>query len=71
MSWTDWTCLGVFLLGFVLFLKGANIYNAVVGYAGLYLSVGAIVAYLLIYVYKELIKRPLPASPQPPAAQNP
>jgi ABC-type branched-subunit amino acid transport system permease subunit len=62
MSWTDWTCLGAFILGFLLFLVGANIYNAVVGYTGLYLFVGAIVAYLAIYIYKELTKQPSPTA---------
>ena len=58
MSWTDWACLGIFILGFLLFLVGANIYNAVVGYSGIYLFVGAIVAYLIIYLYKEFTKKP-------------
>lgn len=66
MSWTDWACLGVFILGFVLFLVGANVYNAIVGYAGLYMFIGAIVAYLGIYIYKELTKLP-----PPPPSQNP
>jgi hypothetical protein len=58
MSWTDWTCLGVFILGFLLFLYGANIYNAIIGYTGVYLFIGAIAAYLIIYIYKELSKKP-------------
>ena len=57
MSWTDWTLLGLFILGFLLFLYGANIYNAVVGYSGVYLFIGSIVAYLVIYVYKEITKK--------------
>ncbi len=57
MSWTDWACLGVFLLGFLLFLVGANVYNAVVGYSGISLFIGAIAAYLIIYVFKELTKK--------------
>ena len=69
MSWTDWACLGTFLLGFVLFVLGANIYNAIVGYLGLYLSIGAIIAYLVIYIYHELTKQsaPLPS----PTCQKP
>jgi hypothetical protein len=63
LSWTDWGCLGIFLLGFLLFLVGANIYNAVVGYSGIYLFIGAIAAYLIIYVYKELNKTPLTQKP--------
>ena len=58
MSWTDWTCLGVFIVGFLLFLYGANMYNAIVGYTGLYMWIGSIIAYLLTYVYKELTKKP-------------
>jgi len=57
MSWTDWTCLGIFVLGFLLFLVGANVYNVIVGYTGLYLFIGAIAAYIIIYVYKELTKK--------------
>ena len=47
MTWTDWACLGIFVLGFVLFLIGANIYNAIIGYSGIYLFIGAIAAYLV------------------------
>ena len=57
MSWTDWTLLGIFILGFLLFLYGANTYNPVVGYSGVYLFIGSIVAYLVIYIYKELTKK--------------
>ena len=63
MSWTDWACLGIFLLGFLLFIVGANIYNAIVGYSGIYLFIGAITAYLLIYVYKELTKKSVVQKP--------
>ncbi len=57
MSWTDWTLLGVFILGFLLFLFGANTYNAVVGYTGVYLFVGSIAIYLIVYIYKEMTKK--------------
>jgi hypothetical protein len=58
MSWIDWTLLGVFIAGFLLFLYGANIYNAVIGYAGVYLFIGSIAVYLAIYIYKEITKKP-------------
>ncbi|MGD0204280.1 MAG: hypothetical protein ABSC20_10295 [Candidatus Bathyarchaeia archaeon] len=58
MSWINWACLGIFILGFLLFLYGANIYNAIVGYTGVYLFIGAIAAYVIIYLYKELTKKP-------------
>jgi multisubunit Na+/H+ antiporter MnhB subunit len=58
MSWTDWALLGVFIIGFLLFLYGANVYNAVIGFTGVYLFIGSIVAYLVVYIYKELTKKP-------------
>jgi hypothetical protein len=67
MSRIDWALLGLFILGFLLFLYGANTYDAVVGYGGIYLFIGSIVAYLIIYIYKEITKKPEPES-QP---QNP
>jgi hypothetical protein len=57
MSWIDWSLLAVFIAGFLLFLYGANTYNAIVGYGGIYLFIGSIAAYLIIYIYKELSKR--------------
>ena len=59
MSWTDWALLGAFILGFLLFLYGANTYNAVVGYSGVYLFIVSIGAYLIIYIYKEMTKKKL------------
>jgi uncharacterized membrane protein YeaQ/YmgE (transglycosylase-associated protein family) len=59
MSLTDWALIGAFILGFLLFLYGANTYNAVVGYSGIYLFIGSIGAYLIIYVYKEMTKKKL------------
>ena len=67
MSRIDWVLLGVFILGFLLFLYGANTYNAVVGYGGVYMFIGSIVAYLIVYIYHEWTKKPHPPTP----AQNP
>ena len=57
MSWKSLAMLIVFLLGIVLFLYGANYYDAVIGWAGVFLIVGAIVAYLVMEVYVILRKR--------------
>ncbi len=57
MSWIDWTLLVAFIAGFLLFLYGANTWNAPVGYSGIYLFIGSIAAYLIVYVYKELNKK--------------
>jgi membrane-bound ClpP family serine protease len=59
MSKTDWALLAVFIIGFLLFLYGANVYNAVIGYTGIYLFIGSIAAYLVLYSYKELKKKPM------------
>jgi hypothetical protein len=57
MSWTDWTLLVAFIVGFILFLYGANTYNAIVGYSGIYLFIGSIAAYLVLYIYHEITKK--------------
>jgi hypothetical protein len=57
MSWIDWTLLVAFIAGFLLFLYGANTWNVPVGYSGIYLFIGSIAAYLIVYVYKELNKK--------------
>jgi hypothetical protein len=64
MSKTDWAIVAILILGFLLFLYGANYYDAVVGYAGIYLFIGGIVAYLIIYIYTELKKKD--TTPQKP-----
>ncbi|MGE5554835.1 MAG: hypothetical protein ACM3UY_01030 [Methanocella sp.] len=73
MSKIDLLLVAAFISGLLLFLYGANIYNAVVGYSGIYLCIGAVATYIIIYIYKELKKRescevpapaPEPASPQ-------
>jgi uncharacterized membrane protein YuzA (DUF378 family) len=63
MSWIDWTLLGVFIVGFLLFLVGANTYNAVIGYTGVYLFIGSIAVYLVLYIYKEIAKKPPTQNP--------
>jgi membrane-bound ClpP family serine protease len=57
MSWTDWVCLGIIVLGFVLFLYGANYFDATIGWAGVYLFIIGILAMLVLYIYGELTKK--------------
>jgi hypothetical protein len=57
MSWTDWACLGIVILGFALFLYGANFYDAVVGWIGVYFFFGGIIVFLVLYIYRELTKK--------------
>ncbi|HXX87892.1 MAG TPA: hypothetical protein VEH86_05550 [Candidatus Acidoferrum sp.] len=57
MPWKSLAMLIVFLLGIVLFLYGANYYDAVTGWIGVFLIVGSIVAYLVMELYVILRKR--------------
>jgi hypothetical protein len=45
------------ILGFVLFLYGANFYDAVIGWVGVYLIIGGMLVFLLFYIYNELTKK--------------
>jgi hypothetical protein len=57
MSWINWVCIGMIVLGVVLFLYGANYYDATVGWAGVYLVIIGILAILVLYIYGELTKK--------------
>ena len=57
MSRIDWACLGAVILGFLLFLYGANVYNAVVGWIGVYFFFGGILVFLVLYIYGQLTKK--------------
>jgi drug/metabolite transporter (DMT)-like permease len=57
MSWTDWACLGIIVLGVVLFLYGANYYDDTIGWAGVCLVIIGILAFLILYIYGELTKK--------------
>ena len=57
MSRTDWACLGASILGFLLFLYGANVFNAVIGWIGVYFFFGGILVFLVLYIYGELTKK--------------
>lgn len=51
MKWIDITCLLVIILGIILFLYGANYYDNIIGWTGIYLFVGGIIAYVLRRVF--------------------
>ncbi len=53
---SDLVCLFAVILGVVLFLYGANYYEDFVGWSGVFLFVGGILAWVLIYVYDKLAK---------------
>ena len=57
MSRINLACLVAVILGFVLFLYGANVYNAIVGWLGVYIFFGGILVFLVLYIYSELTKK--------------
>jgi ABC-type bacteriocin/lantibiotic exporter with double-glycine peptidase domain len=57
MTRLDLACLGMVILGFVLFLYGANFFDVVIGWVGVYLIIGGILVFLLFYIYNELTKK--------------
>ena len=63
MSWLSWACLGLVLLGVVLFLYGANVYDAVVGWTGFFLGMAGILVFLIRYIYGELTGKVEPQNP--------
>jgi hypothetical protein len=56
MSWLSWLCLGLIVSGLVIFLYGANFYNAASGWAGVGLFVIGILVFLVHYIYGLLTK---------------
>ena len=70
MSRTDWIYVFLIILGIILFLVGANVYNDFVGWLGFFLALGSIIAYIIFYIYNYLARRrESPTTPAP--AQNP
>jgi membrane-bound ClpP family serine protease len=63
ISWVNWLCVALVIMGSVLFLVGANTYNAIVGWAGVYMFIGGILIYLVFYVYAKLKKREIAQKP--------
>jgi hypothetical protein len=56
VDWKGLTCLFVVILGLVLFLYGANYYDNIVGWVGIYLFIGGILAYVFVWIFRRLIK---------------
>ena len=57
VPWKNLGFLLVVILGIVLFLYGANYFNAVWGWAGVYLVVGVVMAYSAERVYEDFRRR--------------
>jgi len=57
MSWKDFVPLGIMFLGLVLFLHGANYYDAIVGWSGVFLAVGGLLAEIGLKIFEFLTKK--------------
>ena len=62
VSQKDWGCGGLILLGIILFLYGANYYDNLLGWLGVFFLVGGILGLILLYVYRILNKSEVPKS---------
>jgi len=56
LSREDWICVVLMILGVFLFLYGANYYDNVVGWAGVYLFVIGFFGLVILAIYRELSK---------------
>jgi len=56
-SWLNWVCALLFIVGLGLFLYGANVYNATVGWTGFYLGIAGILLCVTNYLYEQLNKK--------------
>ncbi|MCL1978450.1 MAG: hypothetical protein FWG55_10205 [Candidatus Bathyarchaeota archaeon] len=57
MSWLSWVSVILVIAGLGLFLYGANVYNAVVGWTGFSLGIAGILLYVVTYLYAQLRKK--------------
>jgi hypothetical protein len=57
MWWRDLVLLFLVILGLVLFLYGANYYNATVGWTGIGLIAAGFFGYIALKVYETLTRK--------------
>jgi hypothetical protein len=57
MPWKGLVCLLIVVLGFILFLYGANYYDATIGWTGVGLFVGGIVLYVVLKLLESRQKK--------------
>ena len=54
MSWKDLVCIGIMIVGVVLFLHGSNYYNQSTGWAGIYLIFAGFFAEIILRIWERL-----------------
>jgi hypothetical protein len=57
MSWLNWISFILVVVGIGMFLYGANVYDATVGWAGFYLGIAGILLYIVTCAYVQLTKK--------------
>lgn len=57
MSLEDLASMCIIVVGVILFLYGSNSYNAIVGWAGVYLIFGGVIIAVILKVYESIMKR--------------
>jgi len=57
MSWKDLICLCVIIIGLVLFLYGANYYDAFIGWTGVSLIIAGFLMKIALTVWESLKKK--------------
>jgi uncharacterized MnhB-related membrane protein len=55
--WKDVLCFLLVVVGAILFLYGANYYNAVIGWAGLGVFISGFAIFLILKAYEFLTKK--------------
>ena len=70
MSQEDWACIGLIVLGIILILIGANYYNEFIGWLGVFMFLGGILALVGFYVYNSLTKGSSSEETTPSEAQK-
>lgn len=56
MSWKDLACLSVIILGVIMFLYGANYYDASIGWAGVYIVIIGLIARVILIAWDKFGK---------------
>jgi hypothetical protein len=69
VSIVNWVSVILVIVGIGLFLYGANVYDATIGWTGFGLGIFGIVLYIITYLIASLRKKGPVAAPTP--AQNP
>ncbi len=64
MSREDWACVALMILGILLFLYGANFYDNIVGWTGVFLFAISFFALIALAIHNYLRHKPEAVSPE-------